>query len=241
MQQLRSRLIAQFARPEGVWGSVAGAIMARRRSNRHRNAWVVELLNLEPDARVLEIGFGPGIGLERALALAPHGRIYGVDHSPVMLAQAARRNHEAMAAGRLELFLSPVEHIPDAACALTHIFTVNSALFWKTPEDTLRLLQHRLVPGGILAIGHQPRGTASGATEAIRQGRHYEQMLTETGYAKVRVELTQFGSDTIVCVRGRRPPAFGERLLLPDPARPSPDGHTDAARGRPARDARVAP
>ena len=61
---LKQRVYRQFGKPTGFWGGLAGRIMAHRSSNVVRNRWTVELLELEPDDCVLEIGFGPGIAVE---------------------------------------------------------------------------------------------------------------------------------------------------------------------------------
>ena len=56
---LYRRVMGQFGRPSGALGALAGVVMATRASNRRRNAWTVELLEVQPDHQVLEIGFGP--------------------------------------------------------------------------------------------------------------------------------------------------------------------------------------
>ena len=84
----------QFAKPEGPLGWMAGRVMAM--TNSGRSEWVFSLLELRPEERVLEIGFGPGTDLERASQMAAF--VAGVDHSDLMVKQAARRN----ARGRFE-------------------------------------------------------------------------------------------------------------------------------------------
>lgn len=59
-QELAERIRAQFGRPTGLWGGLAGWVMAHRASNRKRSAWAVSLLEVERGDRVLEIGFGRG-------------------------------------------------------------------------------------------------------------------------------------------------------------------------------------
>jgi trans-aconitate methyltransferase len=95
-QKVIKRVRAQFGRPTGVPGRIAGAIMAHRASNRRRNAWAVSLLDVQRDDRVLEIGFGPGVAIRELSARAPEGHVCGLDHSAVMVQQAARRNAEAV-------------------------------------------------------------------------------------------------------------------------------------------------
>ena len=84
-QKLIQRLRAQFGRPTGLPGRMAGWLMACRSSNRRRNAWVVSLLDVQRHDRVLEIGFGPGIAIGELARRAADGRVCGIDHSQVML------------------------------------------------------------------------------------------------------------------------------------------------------------
>jgi hypothetical protein len=62
-QRVTAAIRAQFGHPTGFWGRAAGLLMAHRPSNRRRSAWVVSLLDVRPEDRVLEIGFGPGVGV----------------------------------------------------------------------------------------------------------------------------------------------------------------------------------
>ena len=48
---------------------------------------VVEHLNIQPNHKVLEVGFGTGVGIRAALKKVEngHGRVYGVDISEQMV------------------------------------------------------------------------------------------------------------------------------------------------------------
>ena len=99
------RFFAQFGKPEGFWGIVAGKKMVHARSNRQRNAWTVSLLNIQPEDRVLEIGFGPGLAIEQIARITTKGFVAGIDHSDVMVRMASKRNAKAIREGRVELRL----------------------------------------------------------------------------------------------------------------------------------------
>ena len=85
------RLVQQFMKPKGFFGHLAGWTMALRPSNRARNKWTVDLLDLEPHHRVLEIGCGPGFALQLCADKLCKGHITGIDHSDVMIYQSKRR------------------------------------------------------------------------------------------------------------------------------------------------------
>ena len=96
-----NRFFRQFSGPSGLLGQVAGRLMARM--NGPLNDWVVELLELSPRDRVLEVGFGPGLAVERIAARTGQGLVVGADHSELMWRHAARRNRPGLASGRGEL------------------------------------------------------------------------------------------------------------------------------------------
>ena len=106
------KVSCQFGNPTGILGKVAGFIMSHRGSNLERIDWAIELLKLKSDDRVLEIGFGPGIAIEKMETIASNGLVYGLDHSTLMYRQASSRNRKAIAAGTIRLFLGSVADIP---------------------------------------------------------------------------------------------------------------------------------
>ncbi|HEY6684302.1 MAG TPA: class I SAM-dependent methyltransferase, partial [Propionibacteriaceae bacterium] len=83
--------LAQFHHPTGAVGHVAGWIMGRRSSNVARNRWAVQLLDVQPTDRVIELGCGPGVAIAALATRAIRGLVVGVDHSQVMIRQARRR------------------------------------------------------------------------------------------------------------------------------------------------------
>ena len=82
-------LMRMFGRPKGILGRLGGAIMAR--VNRDAAAHVIDLLDLRSNDRILEVGFGPGVGIELLLLRVPDGSVAGVDQSQEMVRQAAAR------------------------------------------------------------------------------------------------------------------------------------------------------
>jgi hypothetical protein len=65
---MRSILMRMFGRPQGVLGRLGGVIMGRM--NADCGAWVSDLLEVGPNDSVLEVGFGPGVTIQRLSRLA---------------------------------------------------------------------------------------------------------------------------------------------------------------------------
>jgi len=203
---LKQRVYRQFGKPTGFWGGLAGRIMAHRSSNVVRNRWTVELLELEPDDCVLEIGFGPGIALEAIAHTVTAGRIFGLDHSEVMLAQASKRNAAALQDNRLSLAIGSVEEDAQLPDEIDKILAVNVVQFWRQPVETLSRLRAALRPGGQIALTYQPRQSGATDEDAHDKGRQLVANLEEAGFASIRLEVRAL-KPAAVCAIGERPVA----------------------------------
>lgn len=202
---MMSRIVSQFGKPHGAGGHIAGWIMANRPSNRMRNSWTVDLLGIEPTHRVLEIGFGPGIALERALSKASDGEVAGIDHSDTMLRQATARNREAIDSGRLRLFTGAVEDWAEDLGIFDRVYSVNVVQFWQDPERVFSDLRTRMRPGGLVASTYQPRHRGAKAGDADRMAERIVAWMSAAGFEDVRVERLELRPIPAVCVIGRRP------------------------------------
>jgi SAM-dependent methyltransferase len=195
-------VIGQAHRPRGAAGRVTAWEMARRPSNRHRNRWVVSLLDVQPADRVLEIGFGPGVAIAE-LARAGAGHVYGIDHSEVMVRQASKRNAAAIRAGRVTLVNASAGQLPPALDGLFDIIlAVNSLGFWPAPGERLAELRQRLAPGGRIAIVSQPRCPGATATTSRRAAAEIENLLRGAGFTQLGTESLPLDPPA-VCVLAR--------------------------------------
>ena len=204
-QKTMRAMVAQFHRPHGLGGRAAGWVMAHRGSNRKRNVWAAGLLDVQPDDRVLEIGFGPGIAIEAMARRATHGVVVGVDHSEVMVRQATRRNRAAVRAGRVDLRLGNAEELPTFDAPFDKILAVNSLMFWDDPVARLKELRELLRPGGRVAIAYQPRGPQATDETAARAGRENAEHFATAGFTDVHVETLPLKPTNVVCVLGVSP------------------------------------
>ncbi|HYF47566.1 MAG TPA: methyltransferase domain-containing protein [Acidimicrobiales bacterium] len=171
-------LAKHFMNPRGFGGRVAGWIMGRRGSNVTRNRWVVDLLELGPGDRVLEIGCGPGVAVEAALAAG--AEVVAVDPSDVMRAMAAKRNPDAT------ILEGDADHLPEGP--FTAAWAVNTVQFWPDVDRTLVDLRGRLAPGGRVALALQPRMKGATDEDARRRAEENAARLTAAGYLDARTE-----------------------------------------------------
>jgi ubiquinone/menaquinone biosynthesis C-methylase UbiE len=122
-------------RYDGPLAVVTARVMAR--ANREAETEAVAELDPAPDAQVLAVGFGAGIGIEQLVERLPRGSVGGIDPSATMLRQATRRNREAVTAGRVELRLSTADAIPWPDASFDGIVAVNNLHLWEPIESSI--------------------------------------------------------------------------------------------------------
>jgi len=174
--------------------------MATRQSNLQRNLWTVDLLDLQPDDRVLELGPGPGVTLGVILDNVPNGLVVGLDHSATMLQQCRSRHMRALEAGRLTLIEGSFSELPELPGPFNKILAVNSLQFDSMSADTLRQIIRYLVPGGTIAVTFQPRGKNPTNEKAVAFGEKIAKLLAESGMANIRVKTLTMEPVYAVCV-----------------------------------------
>jgi ubiquinone/menaquinone biosynthesis C-methylase UbiE len=192
---IRQRLIRQAGRPRGIPGRLVGWLFAHRDSNVRRNRWAVSLLDIRPTDRVLEVGFGPGIAIEELARHASQGRVFGVDHSDVMVRQARRRNPDR----HVELVHTSVDRLPDFGAPLDAMLAVNTIKFWGEPVERLRDLRRLLRPGGRIALVTQPRSPGATRETTMRSATELHELLSQAGFTQIRVETLEL-DPPVACV-----------------------------------------
>lgn len=201
---MMTQIYRQFERPQGALGALAGFVMSHRPSNRERNRWTVDLIAPDASARVLEIGCGPGLALSAMCGRVTSGRIVGLDHSPLMLAQAARRSIVAIETGRLQLHLGGLDAFAELNGNFDVVYSINVAMFWRDRSSALRSIRTMMRPGALLATTYQPRHSGAKSTDAFKFADELQGHLQRLGFIDIRTEQLPLHPVPAVCVLGRR-------------------------------------
>lgn len=188
----------QAGNPSGFIGRLFGWTM--NVFNRAENRWTIELLNLQPTDRLLEVGFGTGQAIEFATMKITQGLIVGVDHSETMLATAAKRNAAAIAANRVQLQLGEVEALPFPDHTFDKACSINCIYFWKPPERGFAEFRRVLKPGGTLVIvaRHQQLDTHRQFTPEV-----VGNLMKEAGFSQVTAQEGPVSRFPVFCVLGQ--------------------------------------
>ena len=176
MSVTRNILMHMFGRPRGVLGRLGGIIMAR--TNEDCGAWVADLLEIGPNDSVLEVGFGPGVIIQRLSKLASAGHVAGIDPSREMVEQARARNSSAIESGQVDLRRGSVESLPFDDDAFDKA-PVNSMQVWLDPSAGLQEMRRVMKPGAKVALGFTPY---SG-----QPNKGLTEILTAAGFTQAKV------------------------------------------------------
>lgn len=185
----------QHRYPTGLVGHLIGQRMLRQHAP--ETNWSVDLLNLRPTDRLLELGCGAGRGLALALKRLEAGGAVGADLSAAMLAAAAWRNRAALRQGRLSLLRADIAGLPFAAPLFDAILSVHTFYFWPDQRRTSDMLAGLLAPGGrLISVFATARTLPGGEREVWALQQAAEDLVA--GYAghpalKARLE---YGPDS---------------------------------------------
>lgn len=176
-------LMRMFGRPKGILGRLGGIIMAHM--NQPCATWVIDLLGIQPNDRILEVGFGPGVGIQLLARSVSGGYVAGVDPSAEMAQQAKARNVKAIESGRVDLRHGSVERLPFEDNSFDKTLAINSMQVWPDAVAGLRDIRRVMKPGGRIALGFTPYSGKS------KNG--LPEMLTAAAFTEVHIVETALG------------------------------------------------
>lgn len=191
---LKDLIARQIRKPSGFIGN----LLARSQiSHQHEylEAFCVDLLKIQPDDVLLEVGFGNGYMINKIAPSLSNGCIYGIDHSEVMVRDGSTRNRKYIDSGKVELQQCDLSRLPFANNVFTKVVSNNTIYFWQNPLDEAKELLRVLKPGGTLVIGFRTGEQLSDMS--VAQGtevfQHYdpdelEQLLQEAGFHTMGLE-----------------------------------------------------
>jgi trans-aconitate methyltransferase len=163
-----------------------------------RIKWAVEVVDVQPNDQVLEIGCGPGAAAELICARLQKGKLFAIDRSESGVDRTKRRNKKYVDAGRLTVRQIDLATLRVPVKRLDKVFAFNVNLFWvRACADEVALLHERLSPGGGVWLFYE----AAHRERVPQIVENASAALTQGGF---RVSVVENKSPAVVGVLGRR-------------------------------------
>lgn len=116
--------------------------------NRHQYKAVLNHLKGGlPDEKVLDIGFGNGVLINKLTNIS-EATFYGIDISEDIIKKANDVNRRGIASGRVFLSQGTVTELNFPSEYFDSIYTVNTIYFWNDLSEGLKEINRVLKPGG---------------------------------------------------------------------------------------------
>lgn len=189
----------QFEKPQGYIGGLIGWMMDQ--GNEDRSNYTLSKLQVAPNERLLEVGFGSGRTLDKVQALlSDEGKVIGLDHSEIMYQKAIQRNRVAIAQGKVELYCKCLWEFNTLEDYYDTVYASNVHKFWEKPVTEFRFMRELLKEGGKLVLVFQARSAKAEAIELAITSTTEQFMAA--GFDRIETDQQKLETATYISVIG---------------------------------------
>jgi ubiquinone/menaquinone biosynthesis C-methylase UbiE len=144
------RIGSQFRKPSGTLGTIISDLMIL--GNRSAYKTLIKELTLVPNDKILEIGYGPGIGIGLISKRFENCEIYGIDFSELMFRRATKRNSQLIKNNKVHLFLGDFIETEINTINFSVIYCINVIYFWDDLQKPFEKVRSLLRDDGIFCF-----------------------------------------------------------------------------------------
>ncbi|HET6929968.1 MAG TPA: class I SAM-dependent methyltransferase [Candidatus Acidoferrum sp.] len=201
----------QVRKPSGPLGK--RMVRAMNLGHSSMTDWGLQQLSVPPNASILDVGCGGGRTIHRLAALAPEGKVFGLDYSAASVAVSSDTNAEEIAAGRVQIQQGSVASLPFPDCTFDIVTAVETHYYWPDLPANTREIFRVLKPGGTFAlIAETYRGgpfrflygiVMPLLRAAFLSDAEHRNLLTQAGFTEV--ETKHVPGKNWICATGRKP------------------------------------
>ncbi|MCK0147262.1 class I SAM-dependent methyltransferase [Arenibacter sp. F26102] len=195
--------------PRGVFGKILFAWMTRMTIAHAR--WTVDLMDIQPDDDILEIGFGNGANIKLLLQRAVNGTVTGVEISDTAIEMASRKNAKFISEGKVNLLKAAGNALPFKDGVFDKACTVATAYVIEDPGAVFREMYRVLKPNGGVAVTFPVRENFIKFKPVAAEGFYLHQLadlekaFRDAGFMNCKTEYNdqvKFGAH---CMLGMKP------------------------------------
>lgn len=139
----------QLRKPTGFFGKIISKLMQKGNSSIY-NKIILEL-EIKQGNKILEIGYGPGIGAERILNQYDCF-VSGIDFSELMYKEATKRNKKFIDSKKAEFYCGDFLSTPIHTNEFDRICCLNVVYFWDALNIPFTKIHSGLKTGGLFCM-----------------------------------------------------------------------------------------
>lgn len=147
---MSNKIALQFKKPTGFLGRIISLLMVK--GNRHAYLALIEKLAIKPSDKILEIGYGPGIGIYEIASNYTAIDLYGIDFSELMYKRACKRNKAYIDSNRVKLFYGDFINYELNTSEFNTVFCINVVYFWSNLQIPFSKIYQLLQPQGLFCF-----------------------------------------------------------------------------------------
>ena len=179
----------QGSKPTGFIGKIIGRLM----NQFHTPSYVDYFKNKLPEdnSKILDVGCGGGKFLQFLSDSNESYLLYGLDHSPEMIALSTKINKRAIDQNQLKLLQGSVTHIRLENSSIDLVTAFETVQFWPDIDQSFLEINRLLKAGGqFLIINlYPPEGSKWWKIFKIKSDKEYIQNLENAGFGQIIVDL----------------------------------------------------
>lgn len=114
--------------------------------------WALQQVTIAKDAAILDIGCGGGRTVQKLAALAPDGKVVGLDYSSTSVEVSRLTNAQEIEAGRVEIEQGSVASLPFQDGTFNVVTAVETHYYWPDLPANVREVFRVLKSGGSFVL-----------------------------------------------------------------------------------------
>lgn len=146
----KTLIARQFRRPAGFLGIYAANFM--KKNNQDYITHTVELLEIQDNDAILEIGCGAGYAIQTIIGKNNRCAIDAIDFSAMMLKKAKQNTRRFIESNRIRFIKGDFCDHKFNGAAYSKIFAINVVYFWKDLNPVFLKINSLLKTGGRLVL-----------------------------------------------------------------------------------------
>ena len=140
----------QVRKPDRLVGRLFARLM--NASHSKLTDWGLQHVAVEKQFTILDVGCGGGRTLQKLAAMAPEGKVHGVDYAAGSVGAARATNAQLIEAGRVTIERASVSKLPFPDSKFDLVTAVETQYYWPDLVNDMREIRRVLKPGGTLLV-----------------------------------------------------------------------------------------